>query len=270
MINFRLKNIDDIVPFGQSPDLSLHWFGLTDGDLWIEFGETTIYEYTDEALAYFGDKPTKYNDYQISRFLEDFSDLFKNIGESVPDKFYDLAGNLSRFQLDSQKWLDINDTDDDDLSDFYFDTYDTLISWTSNRKINSGHLLGGPNIYFFRNKDKIKIVWESDHKLENGAVLWTAFNGIYEMDYVEFIKQVKDFGVRFFESMLCQILQTEEKDWKDIQLDKNRLRAEHQERETDFFQKLQFLENDSDIKTDWTKIDTLYEQMAEEITKAQQ
>ena len=79
-INFRLQNLDKISPWGSEEDLSLHWFGLTDGQLWLDAGNQTIYEYSEAARQYFA-SPIPYNDYQVSRFLEDFSYTFRFIGE---------------------------------------------------------------------------------------------------------------------------------------------------------------------------------------------
>ncbi|MDE5590379.1 MAG: hypothetical protein K2J60_14770, partial [Acetatifactor sp.] len=44
-INFQLKELDKVKPFGEDADRSLHWFGLTDGFLWINAGTQTLYEY---------------------------------------------------------------------------------------------------------------------------------------------------------------------------------------------------------------------------------
>lgn len=54
MINFKLKDFDKLEPAGQAPNLYLSWFFLTDGELWLKFGDQTIYEYSKEALQYFG------------------------------------------------------------------------------------------------------------------------------------------------------------------------------------------------------------------------
>ncbi len=48
-INFRLQELEKVMPFGKEPHLSLHWFGLTDGLLWIDVGTQTIYEYSEAA-----------------------------------------------------------------------------------------------------------------------------------------------------------------------------------------------------------------------------
>ena len=255
MINFRLKNINEIEPVGQDDSKYLSWFWLTDGDLWIDFGKETIYEYSDEAMKHFGNKPTKYNDYQISRFIEDFSDLFKIIGESVPEKFYELTGDLNGFLADSQDWLDKNDTDEDDYSDFYFESYDVLISWISQRLLDSSHLIGGPKLYFFRHKEKIRIVWDTDYKLDNGISLWTSKSGQLEISYEEFFSKIKDFWIKFLQEMMIQVRLTREKDWSDIKVDKERVLQEHRERVVDFFDKLKYLENGTDFQTDWYKIE---------------
>src|SRR5574337_32354 len=129
MINFKLRELDKIQPWGKAPDLSLHWFALTDGDLWLKFGATTIYEYTKDALAHFGKESTTYNDYYLTRFIEDFTELFEDVRENIPESFYSLTRDIKQFYSDAEKWLDIYDTDEDDNSDFYFEKYDKTISW---------------------------------------------------------------------------------------------------------------------------------------------
>ena len=59
--NFQLKELDKIQPFGDDADRSLHWFGLTDGFCWINAGTQNIYEYSEEADAFF-DGCGRYND----------------------------------------------------------------------------------------------------------------------------------------------------------------------------------------------------------------
>jgi len=155
MINFELKHIDETQPAGTDADLRMSWFWLTDGDLWLNFADSILYEYSSDALEYFGDKKSAYNDYPIIRFIEDFTELFKIINESIPDDIYQLTGNLTQFLNNAQRWLDINDTDEDEDSDFYFEEYDNLISWIYNRSFDSGHLIGGPHFSEIKTKSKL-------------------------------------------------------------------------------------------------------------------
>lgn len=269
MINFELTHIDETQPAGTETDLRMSWFWLTDGDLWLNLADSTLYEYSKDALKYFGDKKTPYNDYPIVRFIEDFTELFNFINESIPDDIYNLTENLSLFLNDAQKWLDINEPDEDEHSDFYFEEYDNIISWTYNRSFDSGHLIGGPQFSFFRNKDKIRIVWETEFELENGIELWTAKDGSIEIPYADFILSIKEFGNLFFESMKEKVDLAVQKDWKDIQIDKKRLIEEHSERESEFWEQFKLLVINSQTGTNWEQIRELKSRMDKEIkTKA--
>ena len=265
MINFKLKELDEILAWGQEPGLSLHWFGLTEGDLWLTFGNVTIYEYSKEAIDYWGNKPTPYNDYQISRFIEDFTELFGKIRETIPEGLYNLTKDLKFFHSQAQRWLDIYELDEDTYNDFYFQEYDKLISWTHQRTIYSGHLIGGPQLSFFRRNDKVRIVWDTEHILENGIYLWTAKNGSFEMDYSAFKEKVRVFGQSFFTRMDKQIESAVAKDWGNIKIDRQRLVEEHKERKNDFFAALLLLDQESTDKTNWAETEHLFNRMTNEI-----
>lgn len=82
-INFELKtDLDKIAPFCKKGGYSLSWFGLTDGLLWITVCDKTVYEYSDAALKEWGGE-SRYNDYYLSRFLEDFSGIFEKLAQPV-------------------------------------------------------------------------------------------------------------------------------------------------------------------------------------------
>ncbi|MBX7225761.1 MAG: hypothetical protein K1X55_07005 [Chitinophagales bacterium] len=265
MINFKLREIDDLLPIGQEPNLSTSWFWLTDGDLWLNFGDQTIYEYSTEAINHWGNKPTPYNNYPLIRFIEDFTELFDKIRETVPEEFYHLTNELKKFQSDSKKWLDIYDTDEDEYSDFYFEEYDKLISWTYQRTFDSGHLIGGPHLSFFRRNNKVRIVWDTEHILENGISLWTAKDGSFEMDYSNFVKKIEVFGQSFFAAMDKQVELAVAKEWVNIKIDKQRLVEEHKERKDEFFSTLRLLYQEPTDKTNWTEVEQLFNRMTNEI-----
>lgn len=265
MINFKLRELDKISPWGEEPELSLHWFGLTDGDLWLTFGNETIYEYSKEAMEFWKDKATPYNDYQLSRFIEDFTELFEKIRETIPEKFYDLTKDLKTFESNAKKWLDLNDVEEDTDNDFYYEKYSKLISWTHDRMFDSGHLKGGPLLSFFRRNDKVRIVWDTEFTLENGISLWTAKDGSFEMDYSEFIAKIKIFGQSFFAQMDKQVELAVAKEWGNIKIDKRRLVEEHKERKDEFFSTLLLLDQEPTDKTNWTEIEQLFNQMTNEI-----
>ena len=265
MINFKLKSIDDVLSVGTEDNPRMSWFWLTDAELWLKLGDFTIFEYTKEAQDYYDHKESPYNDYPLVRFIEDFTEMFDKIAESIPDHYYNLVQEINEFLSEAQCWLDKNDTDGEDFNNFYFDKYDKLIAWVYKRCLSSGHLIGGPFIYFFRNKDKITIVWETEHQLESGIRLWSASNGSIEIDYLSFVQKVNDFGTQFFTAMDKQVELALDKDWGNIEIDKIRLVDEHQERKADFDKRLKLLIEESDDKTNWVEVDRLYQEMKKEI-----
>lgn len=254
-INFNLQEPDKIAPFGEKPDFSLHWFGLTDGLLWINAGEQTIYEYTKEAHDYFG-TDIRYNDYQLARFLEDFFDTFRYINESIPLEFYN---GIEEFSTKTMRWKESHFNDDDDLFDrFYDEKYIPLTEWYHERSFDSGHLTGGPYIGCFRHNEKIKIVWESDYRLESGNSIWTSPKGVFELYYDDFFLSVSEFLDCFFAAMDEQVKQAVAKDWGEITIDKSRLVAEHKKRKQNFYLQLSYLNQNSANNTDWKKIISIF------------
>ena len=239
----------------------MHWFGLTDGLLWIDIGAQTIYEYNEEAQNYFGSSG-KYNDYQISRFLEDFFVTFRYVGESIPVELYDC---IDEFDSKTEKWKECHiDEEDESYDRIYFEEYCELYEWRSDRSFDSGHLVGGPYIGCFRCGEKIKILWESTFELDNGNSIWTAPKGSYEMAYDDFVFAVTEFLEAFFVAMDKQVEHAVSKEWGSVSLDKQRLIKENDERKSEFLQDISFLKH-SWGNTDWNKVMMLYSKMQDEI-----
>ena len=261
-INFKLQELDQVLLWGEAPNQSIHWFGLTDGLLWIDVGEQTIYEYSKEAQEYFeGHSP--YNDYQLSRFLEDFSVLFKGIGESVPQELYD---RVEEFEEKAEQWKNLYmDLSDELFDQFYCENYLGLTGWLlSDRTMDSGHLVGGPHMSFVRCENRIKIIWDGTYQLENGSNIWRFPSGVFEMSYNEFTDEVVRFFRAFYDAMDKQVENAVKKDWGCVTLDKDRLVSENAERKDGFEQLLNFLSEPS-AHTDWDRVSLLHERMLEEI-----
>ena len=259
-INFVLRDIGRIVPWGEKKDY-LSWFGLTDSDLWITAGDKTIYEYSDAARI-FWDCDIRYNDYQLSRFLEDLTWTFEFVRGSVPSKYYNITEELPVL---FDRWHTLHLDDDDEVFDkFYDEEYYPLIEWFYDRTFDSGHLVGGPQIGCFRCEDMLKIWWFSDYRLESGKSIWTAPSGVFELPYSAFVSEIRRFFGEFFDRMDEQVQKALEKDWGTVRLDKTRLAEEHKERREGFFQKIALLDDDIQ-KTSWDKIDFLYDKMCGEL-----
>lgn len=266
-INFQLQDIDKIIPFGAKQDY-LSWFGLTDSLLWIEVGDQTIYEYTKEAQNYFGRSTPPYDDYQLSRFLEDFFETFQSVCESIPESFYRALDHAGKYQEMAEKWLDVrvgaDDVTDEEYWDFVESEYDGLMRWYLNRTLDSGHLVGGPLIGCFRCGDLLRIQWDGDYRLESGNSIWTAPKGSYEMPYELFVSEVRRFLDSFFKAMDMQVERATAKAWGDVKLDKALLWEEHERRRREFYLQLSYLETAPENE-DWERIKGLVVKMKQEI-----
>ncbi len=265
MINFRLKNIDEVIPFGEEPDLIMNWYALSDGELWLDFGGTKLFEFSDQAKNHFKDIDSGYNNYYIAQFLEDFSGIFGYISQSIPERFYKMTDNLDQFFDQVETALDTIESDEDGSEQVLFDLFKDVTSWVRNRFLCSEHITGGPEIYFFRFKDKMRIVWITDQKFNDKMELWKAPNGHFEMEYSLFVDKVKEFGERFFKDMMEQIQNGLEEDQGDLDLDEASLLEEHSERLREFREELKLLKNPPEDETDWNDLENLYDQMKKEI-----
>lgn len=236
-INFKLKTeLDEIAPFGEKGRYSLSWFGLTDGLLWITAGDKTVYEYSDAARKAWGGD-TRYNDYYLSRFLEDFSENFEYIAQPISKELYD---GVEGFEELSQNLLE-NIPDDDPEFDRLYDEYLAKREWFSNRRFDSGHLKGGPIIGCFRCEDMLKFYWNSGYTLESGESIWTSPRGSFEMPYCDFVTEVKRFFAEFHKEMDEQVNRALERAWGEVRVDKEYLVKENAERKIGFEQRLAML-----------------------------
>ena len=260
-IHFQLQELDKVMLWGEKPYQHIHWFGLTDGLLWIDVGRHTIYEYSEASQRYWGTN-VKYNDYQIVRFLEDFFGILMFVGESIPEELYQ---ELDDFVCNMDRWREMHeDEEDEQFDEFYFGEYRELSQWYWDRTMDSGHLKGGPNISCFRCGEKLKIKWEGDYLLEDGSSIWTSPKGSYEMPYSEFVEAVSAFFEEFIQAMDKQVKAAVMKEWDGVELDKKRLIEENEQRKSRFSQKLLCLQ-ETDVKTDWKKILELFTKMEQEL-----
>ena len=257
-INFNLKKLDEVLLWGEKPHRSIHWFGLTDGLLWIDVGEQTIYEYSEDAQKYFGECHP-YNDYQLSRFLEDFSNLFRYIGESVPLDLYNAVKDFT-FKDKVDAWVEMYFEQSNEVFDRFLEADYMGVEWFNKRIMDSGHLIGGPLIGFFRYENKMKIIWDSTYKIENGCNMWKSPSGTVEISYKMFVEEVVRFFRAFYSAMDEQVENAVNRDWGDVSLDKIRLVNENAERKESFDQMLDFLSR-TPFNTDWDSVRQAYRKM---------
>lgn len=261
-INYQLKKPNQIVPWGDK-EKCLHWFGLTDGLLWLNVGDSVIYEYSDSATLLF-DHSIRYNDYQLSRFLEDFSEILPYLAEPIPKFLYD---HIDSFDKNISDWehLYSEKSDDEFFDDFLPNLFEPLYTWYGNRTFDSGHLVGGPIIGCFRYDNNIKIRWNSDYLLKDGNSIWKYPKGIYEMMYSDFASEVSRFFQSFEKDMDKQINDVLGNGIKGVFIDTEQLKKENKLRKDLFTQKVNSLYSFEEELSDWSTILSLYNNMISEI-----
>ena len=258
-INFKLKKPAEIIPWGDSHPF-IHWFGLTDGLLWIDICDSVIYEYIEEHIDECGIS-VKYNDYQLSRFLEDFSEILPSVSMSVPKSLYDAIEN---FEKDTEKWKSLYIDEDDEIFDkFYDEEYEPLTSWFYEHCIGSGHLVQGPLIGFFRCDDSIKIWWSSGNYNQNS--IWRYPSGCFEIAYSEFVSEVERFFALFYKEMDKQVEDVIKNGIPGVEVNNEALIRENKLRKDGFDQKIVSLRNMKKDLIDYKDITLLYDRMRAEL-----
>ncbi|MCF0050816.1 DUF5984 family protein [Dyadobacter sp. LJ53] len=256
LINFRLPGTDEATYSGVNSTIN-GWFYLTDGELWLELEESTIYTYTRDSESVLSDLlKHEFNDYYISRFVEDFSEIFQAISEPLPEFLHpaiETYKTLEAYKLWASTFLEC-----DYQEKKYIDTnYEILLTWIYRRSLPANHLIGGPTIWFFRIFDQIQIIWRADHKLPSGAPLWTHPFGEYKMDYDLFVKEIQDFSKRFFTEM-NQLIATI-KDYASKNFDVESVLKQNLERQVAFDDDVLRLLTSDLMTTDWETVRRCYE-----------
>jgi hypothetical protein len=261
MINFRLLDFNLVEPGDNG--INLMWYYLTEGELWLNFGDVTLYEYSEAAIQFFNKNPTRYNDYYISRFIDDFTEIFEIISEPITERMLDFANNLNHFYYVSRKYLEKNTANDNVDSEKFFDNYDLLTTWIEKRTLNSNHLIGGPKISFFRVENNLKIIYSTNFVMDNGIKLWVANSGYFEMDYFDFINEIEIFGGKFFRTMKNRITKVTSKEW-GINFKMNKIVEEHIERENDFKEKINLLKINRSVQSNAEDIESFFNEIKSE------
>ena len=134
---------------------------------------------------------------------------------------------------------------------------------------DSAHLVGGPHIGFFRCGDKVKILWKSydNAVLENGENIWTSPNGVYEMSWNDFTKEVEIFYLKYHQEMESRTDYIYKHGLTHAQIDREILLHSKSNSIEAFRQHLALLFSDDYEKTDFDSILFLYEKMRREINE---
>lgn len=212
LFEFKLKDLKDVDPWGTPENLSLHWFGLTDGFFFMNVGSEKLFCLSKEILkqnASFKEISGNdfFIDYQVVRPYEDVLEILPNILQEIPDDIF------SRIIKHEDQYI--------------FENMD----WLRCRILSTSHLIYSPKISFLNHNGKILIRWNNKNHIEDGIPVWSAVFGEIEMPLNEFISEVQRFHDDLMMQMekRIQVLLTDNP-IPHVEIDLNGLRREHMQR----------------------------------------
>ncbi len=256
LFNFTLVPVEKILPWGSPGSSRLHWFGLTDGEYWIQAGQTTLLEYSNHARAA---GASRYCDYQVIRLYEDLMEMLPYILEGIPKQLVQyLWGETAKaWQKTYSDWGDKNY---DVLERSRFNTiFDAAIVWAGKRWLDSAYLSPSANIAIWSDEKHVYIEWDNRDRQFDGKPAWSALIGSHQIPRNEFINEVKSFHLRLMEQMATRIDQVRQGALApEIEIDLPRLMQEQEQRMRTFDTALNLCP-----QTDWKAVERAIREIRE-------
>ena len=234
LFEFKLKPLQEVMPWGEGSDLKLHWFGLTDGIYYMNVGGEQLFRSSKEILLHWKkeypdlDINLVYIDYQVVRLYEDLLEILVNILQIIPNELQQYIESQQSHECWEKKLWDIyNSTEDEEIEDLYY----LATEWWSCRSLSTMHLNNGPNIWLWRAGSAIHIRWNNESMKIDGIQPWTAVRGDYVLSLEEFMEEVRGFHHRLIDAMAQRIEQLKTSNpIPHVKIDLPSLEKEHEER----------------------------------------
>jgi hypothetical protein len=100
-------------------------------------------------------------------------------------------------------------------------------------RLDTGYLAAGPNIWFCRVRDRVRIIWDNRDLLDRGHPVWTATRGHFDVGVDDFVGEVVSFHDRLMDAMAARV-RAVHTSWPrpEVHIDLVMLDAEQRERRT--------------------------------------
>ncbi len=232
LFNFELERVEDIEPWGKGDDLSLTWFGLTDGWYWIRAGEEELFRAKDSYLATFQrTQRLPYVNYQVVRLWEDLQDNLPGILEPVPAVLLRQIEPGKRADNWSGKILDHFFPDDVEFEGEVWENFCRATDWLHGRILSTGHLRNAPAIWLWNDGVILFLRWDSRQGDDDQERVWASEKGELQLPMATFVEELRDFDRRLIAAMEQRVLTLEQgKSRAPCAIDLKRLREEQIER----------------------------------------
>lgn len=237
LFEFKLRPIDEVAPWGAEPELSLSWFGLTDGFYRINVGTERLFTYSESSTRLLAAKypgfTGDYEDYQVVRLWEDICTILPDALDPVPSALADLllgpTPKVNEWLIHAYSfWTKLDDQPESEIG---HQLYETATDWLHRRSLDSMYLRAGPRMWIWSTDDLVTITWDNRGLELEGVEAWSAHHGSFSMPRSKFIQEVRDFDARLIDQMKARVEQVCTK-WNrpNVHIDFEVLRLEQIER----------------------------------------
>lgn len=212
LFEFELANVEDIQPWQGAEGPSLSWFALTDGVFCMPVGDRVLFEYSDEIMAHWDTrirKPipgvSRYSaDYQIAAFVREILGSVAAAMARLPARIERLASSWAALTELRRRTEEVEDSEKDDELGY------AAWRWLGERSPWASYLVACPNFQLVRIGDELRIHWDNRERVVDGIQVWTAEQGTYSMDVVEFGNECRGFAGRLLHEMELRITAIEQ------------------------------------------------------------
>jgi Family of unknown function (DUF5984) len=221
LFEFELTPIEKIEPWGEAPNLSLHWFALTDGIFRINLGKDILFRYSKE-ISHHWNLQNRDSDYQIAAFARDFLGSTTPALNYLPHFLHPLAWNwelLREVVIQSRE------------HDSHYDAF----RWLGERSPWTSYLNANPEISFIRKENNILIGWDNRSCIIDDLPVWEADFGCYIISVDDYVNECQSFVDRLLNEMLIRIQKIASGEYKSlIPIDPKELLKQHETWQKEF------------------------------------
>lgn len=228
LFNFTLVPVEKIQPWGTPGNPSLSWFGLTDGQYWIQAGENILFEYSEHVRS---EGEPRYCDYQVVRLYEDLLEMLPYVLEPIPPSLVQyISGDTAvKWKSTYQLWFEQNEDRLD--SDQFWNVIEVTGMWSAKRRLDTAYLSPSANIVIWSDTENVYFEWDNRNKVIDDIPAWTAIQGKYKLSRAEFNKEVQSFHTRLMDQMTQRVGQVLSGALsKEININLDGLKREHEQR----------------------------------------
>jgi hypothetical protein len=246
LINFNLFPLENIADSVNADSPPLRWFGLSQGEYWMELGENTLFEYSENVLP----DGMRHCEYPVARLHADLMDMLPSILEPVPESLAPyLFGEEAAECWDA--WTAWCDRHAEELGQGHAQELEyALLALTSGRQHIADYVDPPTRFVCWSDEETVHFAWDNRHAELHGKPVWTAVYGEYQMPRREFIEEVQQFHMRLMEQMAQRVeaVLTGALPPK-VRVDINMLEREHALRYDTFHDAL-----NQEAQTDWEQV----------------